>query len=54
MQRMPSHAFDKLVIWDDILTARNMYLDLYSFRLKDDFEKQNAASRDLNDIRAIL
>ena len=52
--RTPSDAFDKLVVWDDILTSRNMYLDLYAFRLQADFDKSLSQNRDLRDIRAVL
>jgi len=52
--RQPSHAFDKLIVWDDILAARKLYLDLYNFRLKEDFAKGLKQHRDLMDIRAIL
>ena len=31
--RTPNSAFDKLIIWDDILVSRNLYLDLYNHRL---------------------
>jgi hypothetical protein len=38
IQRVPSNAFDQISVWDDILTARNLYVDLYNFRLKDEFQ----------------
>jgi hypothetical protein len=30
---VPNSAFDQLSVWDDILTARNLFLDLYTFKL---------------------
>jgi hypothetical protein len=38
IQRVPNSAFDQLSVWDDILTARNLYLDLYTFKLQEDFK----------------
>jgi hypothetical protein len=32
IQRIPNFAFDQLSVWDDILTARSLYLDLYAFK----------------------
>ena len=32
-QRIPSYAFDTISVWDDILVARNLYLDLYKYKL---------------------
>jgi len=29
IERQPSYSFDKLAIWDDILTARMLYIDCY-------------------------
>ena len=29
IQRQPSYSFDKLAVWDDILTARMLYIDSY-------------------------
>ena len=37
--RVPNSAFDQLSVWDDILTARNLFLDLYTFKLQGDFTK---------------
>lgn len=54
IQRVPSYAFDNIGVWDDILTARGLYLDLYNFRLKNDFRDALKQNRDLNDIEAIL
>jgi len=53
-QRVPNSAFDQVAVWDDIVTARNLFLDLYDFRLKQDFSEALNNSRDLCDIRAIL
>ena len=33
IQRVPNYAFDQIAVWDDILNARNLYLDLYNFKL---------------------
>ncbi|CDW71353.1 dna-dependent protein kinase catalytic subunit [Stylonychia lemnae] len=54
MARVPSYAFDTIVVWDDILTARNLYIDLYKFRLKDEFTTSLKQHKDLADIGAIL
>jgi hypothetical protein len=53
-QRVPNYAFDKISVWDDILTARTLVLDLYNFQLKDEFTCALGRNRDLADIRAIL
>lgn len=42
-------------MWDDILTARGLFIDLYNYRMKE--EEMTRATRgdlDLCDIRAIL
>ena len=51
---MPNYAFDQISVWDDILTARTLFLDLYNFKLKDEFTGALGRNRDLADIRAIL
>lgn len=33
VQRQPSYSFDKLCVWDDILTARKLYLRCYELLL---------------------
>lgn len=52
-QRVPNSAFDQVGTWDDLLTARNLFLDLYSFRLKDELTL-SLKREHLEDIRAIL
>lgn len=52
--RVPNSAFDQLSVWDDILTARNLFLDLYTFKLQGDFTKSLSQHSDLGDIGAIL
>ena len=52
--RVPNSAFDQLSVWDDILTARNLFLDLYTFKLQGDFTKSLSQHNDLGDIGAIL
>jgi len=62
IQRRPSYSFDKLAVWDDILTARKLYIDSYKFMFKKEagFGDQIAAldpaqGRDeIRDIGAIL
>jgi hypothetical protein len=54
IQRFPSSAFDQIAVWDDIITSRTLYLDLYTYRLKDEFSQALSANRDLTNIRAIL
>lgn len=54
IQRRPSSAFDQINVWDDILTARGLFLDLYNFKFKEDVPLSMQGDRDLNDIRAIL
>ena len=52
-QREPNSAFDQVSTWDDLLTARSLFLDLYSFRLSDDLAT-SLKREHLEDIRAIL
>ena len=52
-QRVPNSAFDQVSTWDDLLTARCLFLDLYSFRLKEDLSA-GLRREHLEDIRAIL
>jgi hypothetical protein len=41
VQRQPSYSFDKLSVWDDILTARKLYLRCYDMLLsKNDNENE--------------
>ncbi len=54
IQRTPNYAFDQLSVWDDILTARSLYLDLYAFKFQDSLSSKISKDRDLCDIRAIL
>ena len=54
IQRMPNFAFDQLSVWDDILTSRCLYLDLYAYKFQDAFNTEVGKDRDLCDIRAIL
>jgi hypothetical protein len=41
-------------VWDDILTSRCLYLDLYTYKLQETFTREVSKDRDLCDIRAIL
>ena len=36
IQRQPSYSFDKLAVWDDILTARMLYIDSYKMIFRQD------------------
>lgn len=54
IQRVPNSAFDQLNVWDDILTARSLFIDLYEFKFQADFQRALMGDKDLNDIRAIL
>ena len=54
IQRIPNFAFDQLSVWDEILTARSLYLDLYNFKFQDSLSSKINQDRDLCDIRAIL
>lgn len=61
IQRQPSYSFDKLAVWDDILTARMLYLDCYQMIFKrDTFEshvkqlKSSEGRDEIRDIGAIL
>jgi hypothetical protein len=55
IQRVPSSAFDQINVWDDILTARGLYLDLFNYRIgEEEMSRHMLADRDLADIRAIL
>lgn len=49
---MASGAFDKLIVWDDLLTARSLMADIYMQKpdIKNAFEK----NRDLADLKAVL
>ena len=54
MQRIPSYAFDKISVWDDVITARYLYLDLYNYRWKGEFQVALRSQPDLVNVRAIL
>jgi hypothetical protein len=60
VQRQPSYSFDKLSVWDDILTARKLYLRCYDMLLsknnKEDstFEQKLFSKSEFGDIGAIL
>ena len=61
IQRQPSYSFDKLAVWDDILTARMLYIDRYKMIFKKDAFDQHVAQLDVSqgrdeirDIGAIL
>jgi len=56
VQRQPSYSFDKLSVWDDILTSRLLYIDLYKLLFKDDYAVRfdQTAGSDIKDIGAIL
>jgi len=40
VQRQPSYSFDKLSVWDDILTARKFYLRCYDMLLSKQDDEQ--------------
>lgn len=34
IQRQPSCSFDKLAVWDDILTSRMLFIDVYKLHFR--------------------
>jgi len=62
IQRQPSYSFDKLAVWDDILTARMLYVDCYEMIFRKDVFESHVANLDqatggkdeIRDIGAIL
>ena len=54
LQREPSYAYDSITVWDDVVTARGLYIDLYRLKLKDEFIEGLKAHNDLREIKAIL
>ena len=61
IQRKPNYSFDKLGVWDDILTARKLYIDCYQMIFRGDIFDQHVARLDhsqgrdeIRDIGAIL
>lgn len=49
-QRVPSHTFDPMAVWDDIATSRLFFLDQYSLR----FQNQPKLQARLSDIQVML
>lgn len=39
MIRIPSYAFDDISVWDDILTARGLFLDIYKLKFSNEFKE---------------
>ena len=61
VQRQPNYSFDKLNVWDDILTSRMLYMDQYklNFKKNSDFNNQlegrvPSRFKDIQNIGAIL
>ena len=51
--RSPSNAFDKLNVWDDILRSRELFLHIYSDKIKG-FEQALNSSKELADTQTLL